>query len=88
MKEGFNFLADLEDVLNHSLGFPQGTEALKSLCEKHHGAEVYIPSATEAFVAYRNKRIREKFNGSNYAALAAEEDLSERNIRRIINGKD
>lgn len=87
MKEGFNFLEDVEGLLNQSLGFPQGTEAMKRLCEKHQGAEVYVPSATEAFIAYRNERIRERFNGSNYAALAAEEGLSEMHVRRIVNGK-
>ncbi|MFQ5736901.1 MAG: Mor transcription activator family protein [Thermodesulfobacteriota bacterium] len=84
--DGLNFLAELEELLNREMGAPAGSHALKALCERHHGSRVYIPSATEIYRAWRNRQLSFSFMGDNHAELALEWGLTERQIRRIVNG--
>lgn len=83
-KNEAGFLAEVEELLNEKMGYPAGTLKLLEICQRHAGTEVYIPSKTEASMAYRDSRIREKYNGCNLSELMIEFDLSENQIRTII----
>lgn len=87
MRDKNGFLADVEELLNQALGHPKGTLALKTVCEKWGGEAVYIPSKTEFFLIARNEEIILKFHGDNYEELALEYKLTERQVRRIVNGQ-
>lgn len=87
MRDKNGFLADVEELLNQALGYPRGTAVLSELCNKHAGAVVYVPSRTEQFVKGRNDMIRRRFRGDNYKELAVHHGLTERQVRRIVNGQ-
>lgn len=57
--------------------------ALTDLCG---GQSLYIPKPESLRRDGRDREIRARFNGGNYRALAAQFRLSERQIRKIING--
>lgn len=84
---GNGFLAEIEDFLNQIMGQPNGSQALKSICERHKGSMVYIPGATEMYIAWRNRQIVNEFKGDNYEELALKWNLKTRRIRRIIHEK-
>ena len=50
------------------------------------GQSLYIPKRESLERNARDRDIRARFNGCNYRALAAQFRLSERQIRKIING--
>jgi Mor family transcriptional regulator len=50
------------------------------------GLNLYIPKLESLKRGSRDREIRARFNGSNYRALAAQFRLSERQVRKIING--
>ena len=50
------------------------------------GQSLYIPKRESLERNARDRDIRARFNGGNYRALAAQFRLSERQIRKIING--
>ena len=50
------------------------------------GQSLYIPKLDSLERDGRDREIRARFNGANYRALAAQFRLSERQIRKIING--
>ncbi len=81
-----SFLKEIECLLNLLMGYPAGTEALKSICERHAGTTVYIPLAPEGYIRYRNASIRSEFRGDNYRELALKWGLDERHVRRIVHG--
>ena len=56
---------------------------LVSLCG---GQTLYIPKLDSLEREGRDREIRARFNGGNYRALASQFRLSERQIRKIING--
>lgn len=56
---------------------------LVSLCG---GLSLYIPKLESLARDARDREIRARFDGGNYRALAAQFRLSERQIRKIING--
>lgn len=56
---------------------------LVSLCG---GLSLYIPKLESLERDARDRDIRARFDGGNYRALAAQFRLSERQIRKIING--
>ena len=56
---------------------------LTSLCG---GLSLYIPQRESLERDARDRDIRARFDGGNYRALAAQFRLSERQIRKIING--
>lgn len=56
---------------------------LAALCG---GQDLYIPKLESLERNGRDREIRARFDGGNYRALAAQFRLSERQIRKIING--
>lgn len=62
-----------------------GISAYRTLVKKFGGEALYIVKAETIVQDYRNKRIKEKFNGGNYKELAKEFDLTERYVRKIVN---
>lgn len=50
------------------------------------GQCLYIPKAESMEREARDRDIRTRFDGGNYRALAAQYRLSERQVRKIING--
>ena len=50
------------------------------------GQSLYIPKRESLERNARDRDIRARFNGCNYRALAVQFRLSERQIRKIING--
>ena len=56
---------------------------LATLCG---GQSLYIPKIESIEREGRDREIRARFDGGNYRALGAQFRLSERQIRKIING--
>ena len=56
---------------------------LTALCG---GQSLYIPKIESLEREGRDREIRARFDGGNYRALGAQYRLSERQIRKIING--
>jgi Mor family transcriptional regulator len=50
------------------------------------GLNLYIPKMDSLRRGARDRDIRARFDGGNYRALAAQYRLSERQVRKIING--
>ena len=63
-----------------------GMEAFTQLTLLCGGQNLYIPKRESLERAARDREIRTRFNGGNYRSLAAQYRLSERQIRKIING--
>ena len=63
-----------------------GLEAYLTLSVLCGGQNLYIPKREALERQARNREIRDQFNGGNYRSLAAQYRLSERQIRKIING--
>lgn len=78
------FMGEVESLLNHIIGYPAGSEALKGICAKYGGSRVYIPSETDIYVYHRNRQIKGRFTGNNHMELAFEFGLSKSQIRRIL----
>ncbi|MEE8574946.1 MAG: Mor transcription activator family protein [Thermodesulfobacteriota bacterium] len=79
-----DFLAEVEELLNEAKGSPQGSIALKEVCERYQGTAVYIPLFSAVYRAYRDEQIRLNFKGKNYKELAEKWELSERQVRNIV----
>ena len=62
-----------------------GFENFLQLSCNFGGTEVYIPKSDMLVKAIRNDRIKQEFNGGNYKELALKYNLSESQIRNIIN---
>ena len=63
-----------------------GMEAFVHLTLLCGGQTLYVPKRESLERGARDRDIRALFNGSNYRGLAAQFRLSERQIRKIING--
>ena len=63
-----------------------GMEAFLELVGLCGGQNLYIPKRESLQREGRDRAIRARFNGGNYRALAAQFRLSERQVRKIING--
>lgn len=63
-----------------------GREAFFKLIRLCSGQTQYIPKMESLERNARDRDIRAHFNGGNYRALATQFRLSERQIRKIING--
>ena len=84
-KSGNNFLRDVEQLLNGALGHPAGTLALKEILSRHGGSDVYIPTTSALYVLWRKKWIHNNNTGNNHKELAYACELSESQVRRILN---
>ena len=63
-----------------------GLEAFIQLTLLCGGQSLYIPKRESLERNARDRDIRARFDGGNYRALACQFRLSERQIRKIING--
>ena len=63
-----------------------GMEAFVHLTLLCGGQTLYVPKRESLERGARDRDIRALFNGSNYRSLSAQFRLSERQIRKIING--
>ena len=63
-----------------------GLEVFLTLVDLCGGQDLYIPKLESLERSGRDREIRARFDGGNYRALAAQFRLSERQIRKIING--
>ena len=63
-----------------------GMDAFLGLVGLCGGQNLYIPKRESLERGGRDRDIRARFNGGNYRALAAQFRLSERQVRKIING--
>ena len=63
-----------------------GMESFIHLALLCGGQTLYIPKRESLERSARDRDIRAMFNGSNYRSLATQFRLSERQIRKIING--
>lgn len=63
-----------------------GMEAFLRLTLLCGGQNLYIPKRESLEREGRDREIRARFDGGNYRPLAAQYRLSERQIRKIING--
>lgn len=64
-----------------------GMESFLQLIRLCGGQSLYLPKLDSLEREGRDREIRARFNGCNYRALAAQFRLSERQVRKIINGK-
>ena len=63
-----------------------GLEAFLRLATLCGGQSLYIPKLDSLERDGRDREIRARFDGGQYRALAAQFRLSERQIRKILNG--
>ena len=63
-----------------------GLNKFLELCDLCGGATVYVPKIDSINRDARNRQIRELFDGHNYKSIDHQFRLSERQIRKIING--
>lgn len=63
-----------------------GAEAFLKLVRLCGGQSLYLPKLDSLEREGRDRQIRALFNGCNYRALALQFRLSERQVRKIING--
>ena len=63
-----------------------GAEAFLKLIQLCGGQSLYLPKLDSLEREGRNREIRALFNGGNYRALASQFRLSERQVRKILNG--
>ena len=63
-----------------------GIDAFVQLTLLCGGQNLYIPKRESLEREGRDRDIRSRFDGGNYRALARQYRLSERQIRKIING--
>lgn len=64
-----------------------GMDSFLKLIRLCGGQTLYVPMMKTLELEGRDREIRSLFNGGNYRALAIQFRLSERQIRKIINGK-
>lgn len=62
-----------------------GFDNFIKLSMKFGGTEIYVPKSDMLVKAIRNEKIKQEFSGGNYRELALKYNLSESQIRNIIN---
>jgi len=77
-----------EDIPEDSLDIVDqiGLDGFLKLVALCGGQDLYIPIRQTLERGPRDRAIRARFNGGNYKQLAREYRLSERQVRKIING--
>ena len=63
-----------------------GMDAFKDLVKLAGGSNLYIPNESSIVKSFRNKKIRESFNG-DYKAISRKFGISEAQVRNIVNYK-
>lgn len=63
-----------------------GMDSFLKLTRLCGGQSLYVPKMETLEREGRDREIRSLFNGGNYRALAIQFRLSERQVRKIING--
>ena len=63
-----------------------GMDAFKSLVKFAGGSNLYIPNESSIVKSFRNKKIRESFNG-DYKAISRKFGISGAQVRNIVNYK-
>ena len=63
-----------------------GLDGFLTLVDLCGGQSLYIPKGETLRRDGRDREIRARFKGGNYRALASQFRLSERQIRKIVNG--
>ena len=63
-----------------------GIDAFKGLVRLAGGSNLYIPNEASLVKSFRNKRIREVFDG-DYKAISRKFGISEAQVRNIVNSK-
>ena len=63
-----------------------GMDAFKSLVKFAGGGNLYIPNEASLVKSFRNKKIREVFDG-DYKAISRKFGISEAQVRNIVNYK-
>ena len=61
-------------------------DAFKDLVRLAGGSNLYIPNEASLVKSFRNKKIREVFDG-NYKSISRKFGISEAQIRNIVNYK-
>ncbi|MEG1310890.1 MAG: Mor transcription activator family protein [Romboutsia sp.] len=64
-----------------------GIDAFKDLVRLAGGSSLYIPNESSLVKSFRNKKIREDFDG-NYKAVSRKFGISEVQVRNIVNFKE
>lgn len=75
-----------EQRLIEMFGAADARKVVRLLIEVVGGARITVPTLKQIEIEFRDKRIRERFNGFNHSELSMESGLSIRHIRRIVNG--
>ena len=63
-----------------------GMDAFKSLVKFAGGGNLYIPNEASLVKSFRNKKIREVFDG-DYKVISRKFGISEAQVRNIVNYK-
>ena len=63
-----------------------GMDAFKDLVKLAGGSNLYSPNESSLVKSFRNKKIREVFNG-DYKAISRKFGISEAQVRNIVNYK-
>ena len=63
-----------------------GMDAFKSLVKFAGGSNLYIPNESSLVKSFRNKKIREVFDG-DYKVISRKFGISEAQVRNIVNYK-
>lgn len=74
-----------EQRLIEIFGASDAQKVVRLLIEVVGGARITVPTLKQIEIEFRDKRIRERFNGLNHSELSMESGLSIRHIRRIVN---
>lgn len=74
-----------EQRLIEMFGAADAQKVVRLLIEVVGGARITVPTLKQIEIEFRDKRIRERFNGFNHSELSMESGLSVRHIRRIVN---
>ena len=74
-----------EQRLIEMFGASDAQKVVRLLIEVVGGARITVPTLKQIEIEFRDKRIRERFNGFNHSELSMESGLSIRHIRRIVN---
>jgi Mor family transcriptional regulator len=74
--------------LCNDFGQEYGMAIVKTIIEELGGLRVTVPSWKMLYRKERNALIRKRFNGFNHKELGIMFNLSETQVRRIVNGRN